>query len=157
MKLAAIFITVITLLTGCSTVSKMANGDEVTDFKASADSNAAIAKANADVHWAQQEALTKCYQNATTDIRFIACAMQGQSTNMSQHTAGKPTTNRNPTSGTEANAEVAGKAVNAAGTVGAAAVAAGVIKSAVQVQGTTTVVRPEVVMQPEPIVITPLM
>lgn len=122
MKLAAIFITVITLLTGCSTVSKMATGDEVTDFKASADANAAIAKANADVHWAQQEAIKACFTKATTDIQIAFCSMTAQSTNMSQHTAGRPATNRNPTAGAEANAVVGTAAVNATGAVGTAAV-----------------------------------
>lgn len=154
MKRLAI-LTIVVTLAGCSTVSKLANGDEVTDFKASADANAEIAKANADVHYEQQQALKECYKQATTDIRFVACAMQGQSTNTSQHTAGRPSTNRNPTSGTEANADVAKTAVNVTGAAVGAAVIGKAVSDVVKSTSAVQAKDPVVVTQPEPVIVQP--
>lgn len=140
-------------MSACSTVSKLKNGDEVTDFKASADANAAMYEAQADVMGMAHEAIGECNKKAASDLQFAFCTMQAQVVNLSQALSGKPQPNRNPMSGTEANAEGAKAAIGAATTLGTAGIAAGVAKTVINGSNAVKAKDPVVVTQPAPIIV----
>jgi hypothetical protein len=145
-------------MAGCG--STLNNGDKISDFKASVDANATMYGAQAGVMWSAQEAVKACYEKATTDVQIMACAMHGQLANYTQAMAGRPTPNRNPSTGAEVagdTAKTVGKAVaNAAGVVGVANAVADGLSNTVAANASVQakdplVVRPEVV---QPTVVT---
>lgn len=152
------------LLAGCTTTSQIKGTDgsvqNVTDFKASADANAKMYAAQADVMWNAQEAVKACYTGATTDVSRMACGMVAQSTNFAQALSGRPTPNRNPQSGTEANAEVGKAAIGGLSKVGqVAAVATAAAKvsenvAGVQAKDPVVTVTKEPVMVEKPVIVT---
>lgn len=131
--------------------STLKNGDQITDFKASADANAKMYDSQADVMWNAQEAVKKCYDKATTDVQIMACSMQGQSANFTQAMAGRPTPNRNPSTAPE----VAGDTAKAVGK--AAATTAGVVgvANAVSEGLSNTVAANASVQAKDPVVVRP--
>lgn len=149
-------------LTACSPGSMLIRKDgtkeEISDFKASADANAVMYGAQADVMYKAQEVNQACFNNANTDIQFALCSLKAQSTDFAQATGGKPSTNRNPRTSVEQIGAVGGKAVDAAKTGVVAVAAAKAVTAAVDAQASvqTTVVEqpaPVVVTQPAPVIV----
>jgi hypothetical protein len=146
-------------LVGCGSLTK--DGERISDFKASADANKSMYSDQADVQWKTQETLAKCFEKATTDIGLAVCGLTTQATNINQTVNGRPTPNRNPTTGVEAAQAVGTTAVKAtaaaATAVGVANAAADAFKGAADAQAQTAsegitaaskdplVVRPEIV------------
>lgn len=146
------------LLAGCTTTSKITDPDgrvqEVTDFKASADANAEMYKAQADVMWKAQQVSKACFDKATTDVHIMACGMIAQSTNFAQALSGRPTPNRNPQSGTEANAEVGKAAIGGLTDVGQVTAVA---KAAAKISENVAAVQAKdpIEVQPEVVIVQP--
>lgn len=126
-------------LSGCGSVTK--TGERTSDFKASTDSNARMYSDQADVQWKTQETLAKCFEKATTDIGLAICGLTTQATNINQTVNGRPTPNRNPTTGVEATQAVGTTLVKstaaAATAVGVANAAADAFKGAADAQAQT--------------------
>jgi uncharacterized protein YceK len=126
-------------LSGCGSVTK--DGERITDFKASADSNARMYSDQADVQWKTQDTLGKCFDKTTTEIGLAICGLTTQATNINQTVNGRPTPNRNPTTGVEAAQAVGTTAVKttaaAVTAVGVANAAADAFKSSADAQAQT--------------------
>lgn len=148
------------LLAACSAPSTVVRKDgtkeEISDFKASADANAKMYSDQADVMWNAHEADKKCFEKATTDNQIAFCTLGAQTTKFTQAMSGRPTPNRNPSTGVEETGatvrSVGGDVAGAAKTVGVAKAAASAVKSTVDAQ---SAVQTTVVTQPAPLVVRP--